>query len=123
MPDADELDDPGLAVLRPPSWALGVAFAAVGVVLFPAPDWLLEDWPWPITPLIMRVFAGWYLLSAVTLLYSAWSVRRAHEVPIPYTTVATWSLLTLLVLPLYSESVNTSLIRTVFGGCSSPGSP
>jgi hypothetical protein len=57
---------------------------------------------------MMRVLAGWYLLSAVTLLYSAWSVRRANEVPIPYTTVACWSLLTLLVLPLCSESVNSN---------------
>lgn len=107
-PDADDPENPVPASLRPLSWALGAVMAAVGVVLFVAPDWLLEDWPWPITPLIARVFAGWYLLSALTLLYSALTARRARELPIPYMTVATWGLLTLLVLPLYSESVRSA---------------
>lgn len=106
-PEASEPADPGLNSLRLLSLVFGVALAIVGAALFLAPDWLLEDWPWPITPLIARVFAGWYLLTAVALLYSAWSLRWAHEIPIPYTTVAAWGLLTLLVVPLYNASVNS----------------
>ena len=35
------------------------------------------------------------------------SVRRPHELPIPYGTVACWSLLVLLLPLLYSETVDT----------------
>jgi len=105
-PEVHSGPDRELGALRLPALVLGAAMTVLGVALFVAPDRLLEDWPWPITPLIARVLSGWYLLSAVTLLYSQRFARRAHELPIPYATVAVWSLLTLLVLPLYPESAH-----------------
>jgi hypothetical protein len=57
-----------------------------------------DVWPWPLTPLLARVVAGWYLLTGCALIVAAVSLRRCHEVPIPYATLLTWSAL-LLALP------------------------
>jgi hypothetical protein len=100
--------DARLAPLRALSWPLGLVLGIVGLVLFVAPDSLLDEWPWDITPLIARVFGGWYLLAATTLVMSASSARRPHEIPIPYATIATWSLLILLLPLLYPDSVRTN---------------
>jgi hypothetical protein len=58
---------------------LGSVLAAGGVALFVAPVALGELWPWPITPLLARVVAGWYLLFGSGLLTAAVSVRRYFE--------------------------------------------
>ena len=86
---------------------MGLVLGLLGVALFAAPTRLLEEWPWEISPLLARVFGGWYLLAAATLIFSAVSVRRAHEIPIPYATVGVWSLLILLLPLLYSGTVRT----------------
>jgi hypothetical protein len=99
--------DPRLASIWAPALVLGTILAIVGIALFVAPDPLLERWAWDITPLLARVFGGWYLFAACALLFSAVSVRRAHEVPIAYATVATWCALILLLPLLYSDSVRT----------------
>lgn len=90
--------DGRLRPLRLLSAALGAVLAATGLALLVAPVDMAEIWPWPLTPLLARVIAGWYLLSASVLLTSAVSLRRRHEVPIPYATLGTWSAL-LLALP------------------------
>ncbi len=100
--------DVRLSSLWAPAVLVGVILGVVGLALFAAPDSLLEEWPWDITPLLARVFGGWYLLAATTLIFSAASVRRAHEMPIPFATVATWCLLIVLLPLLYSDTVRTS---------------
>jgi hypothetical protein len=100
--------DGRLASLRPLSVAFGLLSAIVGVSLFVAPGGLLGEWGWTITPLLGRVFAGWYLLAAGTLLCLAWSFRRPAEVPIPCATVALWSALTLLIPLLHGGDVHTT---------------
>ena len=90
-----------------PAGFLGVLLGIAGVVLFAAPDSLREEWPWEITPLLARVSGSWYLLAAVILIVSAASVRKAHEIPIPFAMVATWSLLTLLLPLLHPDAVDT----------------
>jgi hypothetical protein len=78
-----------------------------GIVLFVAPNGLLGYWPWPLTPLVARVFAGWYLLAATTLLFLSATVRRPREVPIPIATFAAWSALLLILPALYSKTVDS----------------
>lgn len=94
--------DPRLRPLRLRSAAMGAILAAGGLALFFAPTEMAEVWPWPLTPLLARVIAAWYLLSASVLLTSAVSLRRCHEVPIPYATLATWSALLLALPALHS---------------------
>jgi hypothetical protein len=106
-PETSVTPDERLGRVRAPSLALGSILAAVALALFSAPDWLLERWPWPITPLIARVLAGWYLLAALTLLYVSVTARRANELPLTYGVVACWSLLTLPIPLIYSESMRT----------------
>lgn len=86
---------------------VGLVLLAVAILLFVTPAALLGDWPWPLTPLLARVFAGWYLLSAVTLVFTSRSVRAPRELLIPCATVACWSFLVLLLPLLYSETVDT----------------
>lgn len=78
---------------------LGALLVLTGVALFVAPAAMGELWPWPVTPLLARVIAGCYLLAGSLLLVAAVSLRRCHEVPIPYATMLAWSGL-LLTLPL-----------------------
>ena len=93
-----------------PRWVpgmVGALLAAVAIVLFIAPDSVVEEWPWPLTPLMSRVFAGWYALVGITMLFTAATAARAHEGVNPYATVAAWSLLVLSVPAIYSEDVST----------------
>lgn len=118
--------DARLAAIWPLSRALGAILAFLGIALFVAPDALLERWPWDITPLLARVFGGWYLLAACILLFSPLSVRRAHEIPLAYATIAAWCLLILILPLLYSDTVRSdetgfwaliALHLVVLGGC------
>ena len=95
----------GLTPLVAVSYVLGVVTLAAAVALFVAPAWLLEDWPWKLTPLIARVFAAWYVLAGVTLLVAARRAVRPHQLPIPYGTLAIWSGLLLLLPLLHADDV------------------
>jgi hypothetical protein len=97
--------DRRLGALRAQSAAMGAVLAAIGVALFLVPTGVMELWPWPLTPLLARVIAGWYLLSASVLLTAAVSLRRYHEVPIPYATLGAWSVLLLVLPALYSDDL------------------
>lgn len=94
--------DRRLGALRARSAVLGAVLGAVGAGLFVLPTQAADVWPWPLTPLLARVIAGWYLLSASVLLTAAVSLRRAHEVPIAYATLGTWSALLLALTLLHS---------------------
>jgi len=97
--------DPRLHALRIASAALGAVFAAIGLALFFAPGATAEVWPWPVTPLLARVIASWYLLAATVLLFGAASLRRPHEVPIAYATLGAWSALLLALPAVYSDQL------------------
>jgi hypothetical protein len=97
--------DPRLRPLRVRSAALGAVLAAIGLCLLLLPGVMADVWPWPITPLLSRVIAAWYLLAAAVLLMGALSLRRPHEVPIPYATLAAWSALLLLLPVLYADAL------------------
>ncbi|HET9495314.1 MAG TPA: hypothetical protein VFR15_13880 [Chloroflexia bacterium] len=97
--------DARLSTVRLGSWVLGAVVAVVGVLLYVFPDMFLQSWPWQITPLLARAFAGWYLLVAAILLYGAAASREAREVPVPYITVVAWCVLLLLLPLLYSSSL------------------
>jgi len=100
--------DPRLNGIRAASFAIGGVLAVLALILFFAPGTAVDNWPWKITPLLSRVFGGWYGLAAGALLLPAFAARRAHELPVPYATVATWSALLLLLPIIYSESVHSS---------------
>ena len=102
-----EVRDPRLGILPTVSLGLGLVLLAIAAILFVAPAGLLDDWPWALTPLMARVFAGWYLLAAVTLLFLGASMRRGHELVIPFATAASWSLFVLLLPVTHSDTVDT----------------
>jgi hypothetical protein len=93
--------------LRVVTLALGVVLLIAAVVLFVAPDGVLEAWPWPITPLLSRVFAGWFALAGLGLAYSALTIARPRQGAIVYATVGSWAVLVLLLVPLYESEIDT----------------
>lgn len=105
--------DPLLRPLRVGSAVLGAVFAAAGLALFLDPTGMADVWPWPVTPLLARVIAGWYLLCASVLITSAVSLRRCHEVPIPFATLGTWSALLLALPLLYSGDLGDRPVALV----------
>lgn len=99
---APRVADPALATTRACSAVLGGVLAAVAVVMFASPATAIDAWPWPLTPLLSRVLAGWYALVATALIGSALTLRRPHEAVIPYATLFTWSALLLALPVLYA---------------------
>jgi hypothetical protein len=93
-------EDYGVDTMRMLACLLGSTLLTLACVLFFGPKLIAAFWPWPITPLIARVFAAWHVLMGGILLWVAFGARRFHELPIPLLTVSTWSLL-LCALPLF----------------------
>jgi hypothetical protein len=91
--------------LRAATGALGLVLLAIGALLFANAGFLLDAWPWELTPLVARVVGGWYLLAGTVLLASLPELRRARMAPIAYATVASWSAFLLLLPALYDEGV------------------
>ena len=94
--EPDPPPDPRLRIIRTPSWVLGAVSAFVGTALLLVPGAFQRVWPWSLTPLLGRVFGSWYLLMCLTLLSGAAAFRQVHEVPVPYSSIAVWSVLALL---------------------------
>ncbi|MDX2004266.1 MAG: hypothetical protein SFU83_03225 [Meiothermus sp.] len=97
--------DPRLEHVRQSSQVLGALLGAFALALFAVPQPFVEVWPWPTTPLLARVFSGWYLLVALIFLTVGFGLQQAREVPIAYLTTAAWGVLSLLLLLLHPESL------------------
>lgn len=110
----EQARQPARAPVRPPaplagaSYVLGAIIVAVALVFFVAPDWLLADWLWKLTPLLARVFAAWYVLAGITLLVAARWAGKPFERPIPYGTLGVWSALLLLLPLLHADDVSSA---------------
>jgi hypothetical protein len=99
--------DARLMPVRVFAWALGGVLALLGLALFAAPVRMVALWPWPITPLLARAFAAWYLQMAAVLCFGGATLRQPREALIPISFLATFNLL-LLALPLrYANSIAT----------------
>jgi hypothetical protein len=100
--------DSRLNPIRQTSFVLGIGVTLLASLLFIFPTMFLEVWPWQITPLLARVFAGWYFLAGVILLFAP-SLRQANEIPIAFATLVAWSVLSLLLPVLHSSSIHLNL--------------
>jgi hypothetical protein len=104
---APELD-PGLVPLQRLAWPFGLVLTGLGALLFVEPSLFVARWPWPITPLLARVLAGWYVQHGLHLLFIAASCRRAHETLIAYLTTLGWALLVATLPLLYWSTLRTA---------------
>jgi hypothetical protein len=102
----DPARDPRTRTLRGLAVAAGGILTAIALVLFVAPDGLLDRWPWTLTDLTARVLGGWYALSATMLLIMGVGLRRRHETVVPFATVGTWTALVML-LPAFHAEIDT----------------
>jgi hypothetical protein len=100
--------DSRLNTTRVSSVLLGLIVTVLALMLFFTPQLFLETWPWQVSPLMARVFAGWYFLAGVILLFS-FDLRQAHEIPVAFATLAAWGLLSLLVVIVYQASLRQGL--------------
>jgi hypothetical protein len=94
--------DPALRLVRVVSAVVGVVLLVGAIALFAAPVDLGKHWPWKLTPLLGRAVAAWYALFGTMLVSCAIGLRRGSEAVIPYTTLASWCVL-LLLLPLLHD--------------------
>ncbi len=97
--------DTRLESLRLTSLVLGIAITLLAFGLFIAPHLFIPIWPWQITPLLARVFAGWYFLAGVLLLMTSLSLRQVYEIPLGYATLVAWNALSLLLVLIYPSSI------------------
>lgn len=92
--------DKSLAIAAGTSVAIGAVVALSGMVWFLNPQSIIYTWPWPLTPLLTRTFASWYVFMGVLLFASGTTLRHIREIPIVHATVAGWALLLLLLVPI-----------------------
>jgi hypothetical protein len=50
---------------------LGAALVALGLIVLISPGFVVAQWPWPTTPLMVRIFASWFCAFGVGLLWFA----------------------------------------------------
>jgi hypothetical protein len=62
-PEPNDAVVPG--VLRNVSAAAGALVGLAGLAIFAVPALAISLWPWTLTPLLARVYAGWMMLPAV----------------------------------------------------------
>jgi hypothetical protein len=99
-------DDEGTrGALRPVTGMLGLGLLVIGGLLFVNAGFLLDAWPWELTPLVARVVGGWYLLAGTVLVASLPELRRRRGAPIAHATIASWSAFLLLLPAVYDEGV------------------
>jgi hypothetical protein len=104
--DADPPADPRLRAVRVLSVIAGVPLLAGAIALYLAPVELGEHWIWPLTPLLGRAVAAWYALFGTMLISCAIGMRRPADALIPYATLASWSVLLLLLPVLHPDDVS-----------------
>jgi hypothetical protein len=104
--DAEPEPDPRLRPIRAISAVVGAAVLAGGIALFAAPVELGEHWLWPVTALLGRAVAAWYMLFGTMLVSCAIWLRRPAEALIPYATLACWSVLLLALPVLHADDVS-----------------
>ena len=88
-----------LHISSPAFLCLGVIVMILAIGLFTVPQALAAVWPWPITPLLARVFSSWYTFMALLLILCATSTRQASELLMTGIMLIVWSVL-LLLLPV-----------------------
>jgi hypothetical protein len=100
QPEAGEVLVP--AMLRMGVRVLGVLILLVSAVGFFRPELLVQAWPWPLTPLLARIVAGWGGLLGVGNLAISFEPRwSAWRVPVG--SIALWHLLYLRGSLLYTQ--------------------
>lgn len=98
--------DPRLNVLRVLSAIVGALLLIGSAALYLFPADLLDEWLWPLTPLLARAVASWYALFGTMLVSCAVGLRRPHEAFIPYATLTCWCVLLLLLPVLHADDVS-----------------
>ena len=97
--------DHRLESIRLCSLGFGIITTLFAILLFILPQIFISVWPWQITPLLARVFAGWYFLGGVLMLMTGLRLRQASELPVGYATLVAWNALCLLLVLIYPSSI------------------
>ena len=84
---------------------LGGLLTLGSLLLFLTPESFLQIWPWPITPLLGRVFACWYLLMGLSLVLMGTIIHHPHEAVVPSVWLVLVNLLLLLLPLLYPATM------------------
>lgn len=102
--------DRRLNLIVPICWALGIPLTLGAILSLLWPELLISIWPWQLTPLLARVYASWYLMTGLLLVFCAAQVRRPFELVIPFVWVVFTSLLHLTLPLLYPDGVATTTV-------------
>ncbi len=97
--------DASLGIAAGASVAIGAVVALSGMVWFLNPQSIIYNWPWPLTPLLTRTLASWYVFMGILLFASGTTLRHIREIPIVHATVAGWTLLLVLLVPFNWSSM------------------
>jgi hypothetical protein len=110
------LERSNLNISSPMFLILGVIFMVLAIGLFAMPQALAAVWPWPITPLMARVFSSWYVFMALLLILCATTTRQAFELLMTGIMLMVWSVLLLLLSVLHPLEIRTGMSFTLWLG-------
>jgi hypothetical protein len=105
-----------LYISSPAFLLLGVIIMILAIGLFVMPQALAIVWPWPITPLLARVFSSWYAFMALLLILCATTTRQASELLMTGSMLIVWSVLLLLLPVLHPLEIRVGTPLTVWLG-------
>jgi hypothetical protein len=92
----------------------GVAVIAVGVSMIVLPQRFVEVWPWATTPLLVRIFAAWFVAFGAGLLWF-WVERNWPSMRLLPTMMIAAVALDLLVVFLHrAEITNTGMALWIY---------
>ncbi len=109
--------DKGLAMTAGISVAIGAVIALAGIVWFLNPQSIIYTWPWPLTPLMTRTLASWYVFMGLLLFASGTTLRHIREIPIVHASVAGWAILLLLLVPFNWSSMKMGAVLVMWVVC------
>ncbi|MFN0305315.1 MAG: hypothetical protein ACKVQU_33760 [Burkholderiales bacterium] len=113
----EPVTDKSIAMTAGTSVAIGAVIALTGIVWYLNPQSIIYNWPWPLTPLMTRTLASWYVFMGILLFASGTTLRHIREIPIVHATVAGWAMLLLLLVPFHWSSMKMSAVFVMWVVC------
>lgn len=106
--------EPVTPTVRGIAIVLGGLLVALGIIVLASPGFVVRQWPWPTSPLMVRIFTAWFSAFGVGLLWFIverdW--RRLHLIP---TMMIAASALDLLMIFIFRDDLtNTGLNLWVY---------
>jgi hypothetical protein len=100
-----EVTEPLTPVVRTLEIVIGTLLVLLGVIILIWPSFVVAQWPWPTSPLMVRIFASWFSAFGVGLLWF-WVEREWQRLHYIATLMIAAAFLDLGMVLIYRSDLN-----------------